>query len=94
MTTRVTAIFYILVQMGMMNFKHSLSSSFILTLVTVKHVFFITAGDQLREVSQVKHIFNDYQIIIFVTDLRNQVISVEDYQIKDRAADAVFARVG
>jgi hypothetical protein len=46
MTTCVTGIFYILVQIVMMNLKHSLSSSLILALVTGKHVFFITAGDE------------------------------------------------
>ena len=45
MTTGVTGIFHILVQIVVMNLKHTLSSSLILTLVTGKHVSFITAGD-------------------------------------------------
>jgi hypothetical protein len=65
MTTCVTGIFYILVQIVMMNLKHSLSSSLILTLVTGKHVFFVTSGDELREESQVNNI---YPIIIIRAD--------------------------
>ena len=66
-----------------MNVKQCLSSSLMLTLVTGKHVFFISAGDQLREESQVKKIMNNYPISIFVTELGMHIISFTDYQISD-----------
>ena len=47
MTTYVTGIFHILVQIVVMNVKQCLSTSLILTLVTDKHVSSISAGDEL-----------------------------------------------
>ena len=64
MTTCVTGIFDVLVQIAVMNLKHSLRSSFKLTLVTGKHVFFTAASDELREQSQVYEKSNNYLIII------------------------------
>ena len=52
--------------MVVMNLKHTLSSSLILTLVTGKHVSFITAGDQLVKESEGNKLFHYYLIIIFV----------------------------
>ena len=51
-----------------MNLKHHLSSSLKLTLGTDKHLFFITAGDELREKSQVNNI---YLIIIIRAEERD-----------------------
>ena len=59
MTTCVTGIFRILVQIVMMNLKHTLSSGLILTLVTGKHVFSITDGEELREESRVIKKYNN-----------------------------------
>ena len=61
MTTSVTGIFYILLQCVVMNPKHPLSCSLILALGTGKHVFFITAGDQLIEQSQLNIILGNCQ---------------------------------
>jgi hypothetical protein len=81
MTTYVTAIFYFLVQIVVMYLKHSLSSSFILTLVTGKHVSFITAYDELEEKFQVNKSLSNTLIIIFD---RKEIISVDDCQICDK----------
>ena len=72
MTTSIASIFYILVQIFVMNLKHTPSSSLILTLVTGKHVFFITAGDQLAKASEMNRLFHYYLIIIFV--IREKII--------------------
>jgi hypothetical protein len=47
-----------------MTLKHSLSSSLVLTLVTGKHDFSITAGDELMEESDVNILFNNHLITL------------------------------
>ena len=42
----------------------------------MKHVNLISAGDQLREESQVKKIFNTYPLSISITEPGKQIISV------------------
>ena len=74
MTTSITGIFHILVQIFVVNPKHTVSSSLVLTLVTGKHVSFITAGDQLINVSEVNKQFHYFLIIIFV--MREKMISL------------------
>ena len=74
MSTSITGIFHILVQIVVVNLKHSLSSSLILTLVTGKHVFFITAGDQLVKESKRNKLFQYYLTIIFV--MREKIIGL------------------
>ena len=70
-TTCITCIFRFLVQIVVMYLKHTISSSLILTLVTGKHVFFITAGDQLVKESE----GNEYYLIIIYV-MREKIISL------------------
>jgi hypothetical protein len=57
-------MFYILVQIFVMNLTHFVSYGLNLTLVTEEYVSFITACDELVEQSQVNEIFSNYQIRI------------------------------
>ena len=54
-----------------MNLKDSLSSSIVLTLVKGKHVFSITAGDELMEESQVNILFNNHLINLSKRDIKD-----------------------
>jgi hypothetical protein len=73
----ITGIFHILLQIVVMNLKHTLSYSLILTLVTGKHVYSITAGDKLVKDSEGKKSFYYYLIIIFV--MREKIISLSSH---------------
>ena len=54
--------FISLCKIVVMNLKNSLSSNLVLALVASEHIFSITAGDQLREESEVNDII-DYHLI-------------------------------
>ena len=57
--------------MDVMNLEYSLSSSLVLALVTGKHVFSVTAGDELMGESEVNIIFNNHLITLSIRDIRD-----------------------